>query len=272
MINPSFSKRNGLNSKEKEITVRHDAPQALREFIIQTIESLGYGPSYSRRIICRVLRKVPNRNNWSPYPNIYDEVVDLISECEWFYVYDIIEGLYISIEEKHKQTFQDEINDFFILNGIGWKIVDGIIEIRGDENFEIELSAAEVILEKASLDTAKTEIREALSDLSRRPDPDVTGAIQHSLVCLECVARHISGNTKMTLGELIKKHPNIVPKPLDEVISKIWGFASEQGRHLKEGGQPSYEEAELVVSLSAVLTTYLGKKFILNHDEEDLPF
>jgi len=45
------------------------------------------------------------------------------------------------------------------------------------------------VLETAKLETAKTEIREALNDLSRRPTPDITGAIQHSLACLECVAR-----------------------------------------------------------------------------------
>ncbi|MEZ4900909.1 MAG: hypothetical protein R2822_03725 [Spirosomataceae bacterium] len=272
MLNQSFSKRHGLNSQEKEITVRQDAPQGLREYVIQTIESLGYGPAHSRQIICRVLRKVPDRNNWTAYPNIYNEVVDLISECEWFYVYDVIEGLYHSLKEKDKLTFENEINDFFILNGIGWKIANGIIEIRGDENFEIELSAAVTTLDKVKLDTAKTEIREALIDLSRRPEPDITGAIQHSLACLECVARHVVGNSKMTLGELIKKHPDIVPKPLDEAISKVWGFTSEQGRHLREGGQPTYEEAELVVGLSAVLTTYLGKKFKPATDEEDLPF
>jgi len=76
----------------------------------------------------------------------------------------------------------------------------------------------------------------------------------------------------MTLGELIKKHPNIVPKPLDEAITKIWGFTSEQGRHLREGGQPDYEEAELVVGLSAVLTTYLCKTFVPSNPDEELPF
>ena len=271
MLNQSFSKRHGVNSQEKEITVRYDAPQGLREYIIRAIESLGYGPAHSRKIICGVLRKVPDRNNWPAYPNIYNEVVNLISECEWFYVYDIIEGLYNSLKEKDKPTFENEIDDFFILNGIGWKIVNGTIEIRGDENFEMELSAAVTTLDKANFDTAKTEIKEALIDLSRRPEPDVTGAIQHSLACLECVARHVAGNSKMTLGEIIKKHPDIVPKPLDEAILKVWGFTSEQGRHLREGGQPTYEDAELVVGLSAVLATYLGKK-IKPGTEEVLPF
>ncbi len=64
----------------------------------------------------------------------------------------------------------------------------------------------------------------------------------------------------MTLGDIMKKHSDIIPKPLDEAISKIWGFASEQGRHLREKGAPKYEEAELVVGLVAVTTAYLIKK------------
>ena len=44
------------------------------------------------------------------------------------------------------------------------------------------------------------------------------------------------------------------------MVSGLFGFASEQGRHLTEGGAPDYEEAELVVHLSASLCTYLTKK------------
>jgi hypothetical protein len=263
-----FSKRQGLKSQEKEITIRHEAPQGLREFIIQTVIALGHEPNFIRDIICRVLRKIPNRDNWSPYPNIFNETVELITECEWFYVYDIIEAFYKALNSKERQSFQEEVNDFFLLNGIGWKLENGTIEVRGDENFELELTNAISILHEAKLHTAKTEIKEALSDLSRRPEADVTGAIQHSLACLECVAREITG-TKMTLGDLIKKHSEIIPKPLDQAISKIYGFASEQGRHLQEGRQPNYDEAELTVGLSAVLSTYLSKKIIRENNYEN---
>ena len=72
-----------------------------------------------------------------------------------------------------------------------------------------------------------------------------------------------------------KKHPNIVPKPLDIAIEKIWGFTSEQGRHLREGQAPEYLEAELVVELSAAISTYLGKKLSGTNtkvEDDDLPF
>ena len=72
----------------------------------------------------------------------------------------------------------------------------------------------------------------------------------------------MTGDKKDTLGTLMNKHPEIVPPPLNTAISKIFGFASEQGRHLQEGREPAYEEAELLVHLSASLCSYLCKKHI----------
>jgi hypothetical protein len=145
-------------------------------------------------------------------------------------------------------------------NGIGWKIENEIIVTRGDQTFETAVKIVVTVLKAAKLETAKTEIKEALADLSRRPHPDITGAIQHSLACLECVTREITGDTKSTLGELMKKFPNVIPSPLDQAVTKIWGFTSEQGRHLQEGKAPEYIEAELIVEVTAAISTYLGKK------------
>jgi len=58
----------------------------------------------------------------------------------------------------------------------------------------------------------------------------------------------------------MKKTHDIVPSPLDQAVSKMWGYASEQGRHLREGQEPAYLEAELVVEVTSALTSYLGKK------------
>lgn len=53
---------------------------------------------------------------------------------------------------------------------------------------------------------------------------------------------------------------NVIPKPLDEAVTKIWGFASENARHINEGREPAFEEAELVVSMVAGISSYLAKK------------
>lgn len=265
----NFSKRKGFNSlNQKEIVVREDAPEGLRGFIRMAFYNLGKKPSDLRSITSRVLKIPPDRNNWSDFPNIDYEVEEHLMNCQWYKVYDIIEVIIQSLDHQQALDFADEINEYFIENGIGWKIEDGLVETRGDDVFETAVKTVEKVLEIAKLPTAKTEIKEAIKDLSRRPEPDITGAIQHSLACLECVAREVSGNKKATLGELIKKHPNIVPKPLDVAIEKIWGFTSEQGRHLKEGNAPDYLEAELVVELTASISTYLGKK--LSRESKDV--
>lgn len=257
----TFSKRKGLFSlKEKEITVREDAPEGLRGFIKMAFYDLNKNPSDLRTITSRVLKTPPDRNNWSEYPNIDWEVGQHLENCEWYLVYDIIEVIIQKLNQKEKETFTNEINEYFITNGIGWKIVNGQIETRGDEVFETAVKTVVSVLNVAKLQTAKTEIREALNDLSRRPIPDITGAIQHSLACLECVTREFTGDKKSTLGDLMKKYPGVIPSPLDQAVTKIWGFTSEQGRHLREGEAPEYLEAELVVEVTSAIATYLGKK------------
>lgn len=261
----TFSKRQGLFTiKEKEITVREDAPEGLRGFIKMAYYDLGKSPSDLRSITSRVLKIPPDSNNWSEFPNIDYEVGQHLENCDWYLVYDIIETIIQKLNSQEKTTFIEEINEYFITNGIGWKIVNGLIETRGDEVFETAVKTVISVLETAKLATAKTEIREALNDLSRRPTPDITGAIQHSLACLECVTREVTGDTKSTLGDLMKKFPGIIPSPLDQAVTKIWGFTSEQGRHLREGQAPEYLEAELVVEVTSAIATYLGKKLVSN--------
>lgn len=254
----TFSKRNNYASAEVPITTREEAPQGLREFIVQTLYAYKYEPSTLRRIFCRVLRKAPDTDNWSEYPNIDGEVQSLIQDCDWFKVYDIIESVYDQIN--HRQEFESEINDYFKEMGIGWKLEGGQVTFRGDEAFETDVRKAETVLAESNLLTARNEIREAIKDLSRKPNPDITGAVQHGVASLECVAREVTGARKLTLGELISKHREIIPPPLDKVIGQIWGFSSEQGRHLKEGQEPGFEEAELMVGLSASISTYLARK------------
>lgn len=255
-----FSKRFGHEPEEKEITIREEAPIRLREFIVQLLYQLGYQPSFIRAVICQVLKIQPDKNNWSEHPNIDAEVNQLIQECDWYSVYDIIEAIAQKLNKKDIDTFQNELNDYFKAKGIGWKFENGQVETRGNTTFETAVTKVTSVLATAKLQTAKSEIEEAIHDLSRRPKPDITGAIQHSLACLECVCREATGDKKATLGDLMKKAGGIIPPPLDKAIEKIWGFTSEQGRHLKEGHAPDYLEAELVVEVTAAIATYLGKK------------
>ena len=37
----------------------------------------------------------------------------------------------------------------------------------------------------------------------------------------------------------------LIPAPLDQAVIKTWAYASEFGRHIQEGREPSFEEQSL---------------------------
>jgi hypothetical protein len=262
----SFSKRHGF-SRAKDITIQEDAPATLRSFVLQTVSYLGWGPVPVLQVVCQALRVRPSGGT-KLLLRAQAEAQGLIDECPWFKVYDIIEALHARLARSDEDRggndaviFADEINEFFVEEGIGWQLVDGHILMRGTEAFEAVVTAAMHELEASERPTAAKHLHEALQDLSRRPQADLPGAAYHAMGSLECVARDLTGDPKATtLGAILKGHPGLLPKPLDTALSQVWGYASNEARHVSEGREISREEAELLFGLSAVVSTYLLRK------------
>jgi hypothetical protein len=145
--------------------------------------------------------------------------------------------------------------------GVGWRLVEGQLESRGQEAFETAVDSARQALGEAALPTAKQQIHEALRDLSRRPESDLSGAVHHAMAALECTARHATNDVRATLGEILRRQPDIVPRPLDDSLSPMWGYASEMARHIREGRTPGRPETELIVTVAAAVCTYLAQAF-----------
>ena len=250
-----FSDRQGYRPPDAEITIREDAPHSLRNAILQIANGLGMGPSDMRENIYEVLLIAPDRNNWSP-GNIWQEVQWEIENCAWYKVYDFAEKLYEDLNF-NAEKFSDKLNQFFREKGIGWEMQDGQIILRGEAFSEHTKKAVSILKETGRTNAAK-EIEEAIQDISRRPQPDLTGAIQHAMAGLEATARDLTGQPNDTLGKLISKLD--VPKPLDTALEKMWGFASSSGRHIKEGQATNTSESELVVSVACAVCTFLIKQ------------
>lgn len=203
-VSGRFSKRHGFHEiTEAPITVRNDAPYELRGVIVDIAYEFGFTPKSLRELVCCVLRSRPDQDNWSEYPNIDNELRGLLDDCEWFYVYDVLEAIAHQVprlsHEKTEQEFHDEVNLYFMRHGIGWKLINGLLAYRGDEGIEQILSNAVATQKITQHQTAANELHEAIKDMSRRPNPDTTGVIQHAMASLECVARDVSGS-KDTLG------------------------------------------------------------------------
>lgn len=254
----SFSRRQGYSRPDAEISIRHDAPAELRAAIISIAYRCGFAPSELRLLLCGILYRTPVKSNWSEYPNIDHEVGSLIEDLEWFEVYDFIERL---AEKALYQgaDFSGEVNGYFRVAGVGWQLVDQRVQVRGSEAFEVAVQQGQAELTRQGRSTAAGELHEALQDLSHRPQPEISGAIQHAMAALECVARDVVGS-KDTLGQLIQRNPGLFPKPVDQIVEKAWAYSSNFGRHLVEGMPPNFEEAELMVGVSGVLCRYLTRR------------
>jgi hypothetical protein len=246
-----FSERHGFQpAQEPEITVRLEAPNELRGVVIVLADQAGFSPDSLREIICQVLLTRSDKNNWSD-SNIDNENHQLLDGAAWYKVYDVIEAIIAHLKETkgsvESENFARRINGYFVDNGIGWKLVDGYVEVRNPEALEESIKAAVQALNSSGNTTAQKELHEALVDLSRRPAPDVTGAIQHSMAALECVFRDAAGDPKATLGELLRKHPNIIPSPLDQSLGKLWGYASSSEGILGKTESLSFQRHNLLL-------------------------
>lgn len=262
-----FSKRRGYVGQAKDIAIREVAPENLRYIVLESARELEWAPSSLREVLCRVLREVPDKNNWSEFPNIWGEVQDLLYRCEWFKVYDFIEALHARFvkndRENHQQDaprFADSINEFFIEKGIGWQLVQGQIATRGDEAFEETVTTAVKILEGDEKPTAAGHLRFALAALSARPKANTSGAVAHATSAVECVLGEVTGQA-MTLGKYLDKYSALFHPALKKGLDGIFGYASDEGaRHGKEGTEPAREEADFVVAACAAVCTLLTQK------------
>lgn len=77
---------------------------------------------------------------------------------------------------------------------------------------------------------------------------------------LECVARDLTDDPKATLGEWLQKNATAFPAPLGIAVEKLWGYASEYGRHVREGRPPTFDDAEMLVGVAGSLVVYLLRK------------
>lgn len=269
----TFSERFGFAPPDAEITTR-DAPEELRTGVVDVAYEAGMTPRTLRALVCRALFIAPDSNNWSEYPNIDNEVRRILDDAHWYEVYDIIEAVAAELpatmvfpstrpgaepRRAGYAFFEDRLNRLFRKKGIGWQLANKQVEYRGAEAVEVALQGVYELVRDTGRATAASELHLAIADLGRRPTADITGAIQHAMAALECAARDHAGS-RDTLGQLVQRNPQMFPPPLDTVVTKAWGYTSNFGRHLIEGSPPSFDDAELMVGLSAVLCRYLARK------------
>ena len=143
MIEP-FSSRQGHRPPPEQATAREDAPPEMRGAILMLAKAAGMKPSAIREVICGVLLVLPDPNNWSEYPNIWDEVVWLMDDAPGDKVHGIVEALYAALaaprsgDSRSAPEFARRLNDFLAENGIGWELIDGHITEKTTASMAIQ--------------------------------------------------------------------------------------------------------------------------------------
>jgi hypothetical protein len=254
----TFADRFNLRTSSP-IIIREDAPEAVRHGIFLLISSTGLKGFQLRRALYKALReKVPVSVKDDHL--LIEEVEAALGSCRWYEVYAVVEEVHHLLASRSRpdaEQFAHLVNALLKEKGVGWELRDGKLEYRGDLTLHQALDIAQELLDGSKRTTALTELQEALRDIRRLPVPEVTGAVQHSIAALECLARDLVGDQNLTLGKLVKKYGSLMPTALANVVDKAYGFSSDEARHLREGKQIDFAEAELIVGLSASVITYL---------------
>ena len=78
------------------------------------------------------------------------------------------------------------------------------------------------------------------------------------MAALEATAREVTGQPNPTLGKLVAVLE--LPAPLDQAVHKLWGYASDRGRHIREQESVDHTEAELIVAIAGSLCAFLAQR------------
>jgi len=260
-----FSQRYGY-VQPPVISIREDLPGQLRLGMLH-IARRYLKPDVLHAIASKALAFISNEENRAE-TDLVNEIADHVRGCPWFAIYDVVEGIsdviLNSVGETAARSFTQDLNAFLVQNGVGWQLLEGRFLIRRDEEVETTIQQAEMSLSTAGRHMAAKRIREARQDLSRRPTPDIAGAVSHAIAAVECVLCDIDGITagkNATLSNFLNR-TELFPGSLKTAMSAIWGYACNEGaRHGREGVEPGQDEGELVVNVCAAVATYLNRKF-----------
>ena len=109
----------------------------------------------------------------------------------------------------------------------------GRVQYQGPEPFTHAVKEAATVLRSTGRSQAAKEMAEAIRDISRRPEPDITGAVQHTMAALEATARDITSQEKDTLGKLVSSLG--LKPPLDTALKKVVGLCIQRSQARPRG-------------------------------------
>lgn len=200
------------------------------------------------------LDKLPNfREQYNP--GAYDIFKQHFFTSKWYEAYNFVEFIL-----QDRDSFLDDnatqwLNQVLETENAAYRIVGKeIVEIT-DSN---EIKAIEEALEHPDA-PVRLHIQASLSMLSDRENPDYRNSIKESISAVEAVCRIVSGVSAATLGDALKKIPDLHPA-LQKSFLALYGYTSDAAgiRHsLLEESRLTYADAKFMLASCSAFVSYL---------------
>jgi hypothetical protein len=185
------------------------------------------------------------------------------AQFRWNEIYDFLEFIAsIELSGSAREGFTDACNSMMEREQSGYRFIDDLIApVTSSEEIE-EIAAAE----SGPLSTINEHIRQALSNLSDRAEPNYRNSIKESISAVEAVCKHISKKEKADLSmamAAIEEHYHAHPA-LKQAFTKLYAYTCDADgiRHaLMEESNLEFEDAKfMLVACSAFVNYLLAKK------------
>ena len=147
---------------------------------------------------------------------------------DWFRVYSILEFFLKQKEiKKNKQAIILKLNQILVEEKSGYRFVT---EEFGKLTSEEEIKEAKKALNH-TMDSVRTHLKDALSFLSDRQNPNYRNSMKESISAVEALCKRIVGDSKTTLDKALAKIEEKTKIPFHPALkvaySKLYGYTSD---------------------------------------------
>jgi AbiJ-like protein len=185
---------------------------------------------------------------------VFSHIESTLLRGEWNLVYDLLE--YIATTDP-LSIARDRFNVIFEEEESAYRFIGPrIVPVTS----QMDIENAELALQHP-VQAAREHIAKSLAQLAVRPTPNYGKVVAEAIQSVEAVARHLTGNDSVTLGDALKtlKRTGQHSQTLLTAYEKIYGWSSNEGgvRHSFKGEEVDLGLARYMLFSCSAFIGYL---------------
>ena len=258
-MNQAFSEREGLRPGGP--LIYDNASDSVRYGIREVLTVLGYQrPSEQRRVLCAALRISPDLGNWTDYPNVDNEIIDLLTTTSLYKFFDALERIPLYLHAHNVAIYFEKMNALLADEMVGYRFESGRLVRVGTAEFQTAVVAARTALQDQRFAEPRRQFNRAYEFRNNFP-PDWPNAIKEAVNSVEGVLQVIYNRPGVALPTIVNDNlPSDLPGGIKRLFGSLYshGSGTVGARHASIGGNdPTGPRAELAIHLAAALHAFV---------------